>query len=564
MPSVPLYGGPQVREAAAPNVKIGADTSLATFGGGNATEGLFKASAGLLDAVAKAKDDADEATAKAAANNLKKIKTDLLWSPQTGALSQQGENAFGIIDKYGSDFKAKADELSKGLSNENQRRYFKTHFDSENNDLHDSLSKHMFKETEKFADDQSESLISNYRNDAILNYNDPNKIRSAMESQDSEIFNYAKRKGLPSSWVQAKIQDSESKTHLGVVQAYLSSDQDQIAKQYFEANQSGFTAGDKQSIMKSLEEGTLRGESQRLSDSIFAQHNESMSSALAETRKIKDPKLRDETMRRVEANFAMKSRAEREDSENLHIKALNQIDQTGQFAIDKIPGWERFTVGERKSLESYAEMKSKGQEPKTDWVTYYDKMQLAQNPETKDAFLQENLMKYRGSLADAEFKQLVGLQSGLRKNDPKADKLLDGYRSDSMIVNDALSAAGFKTGSSASDKDKEAVSKVRRMVDGEIVKLQTSTGKKASNEEVQKIVDSLMLKGKVKGSGWLWDDTKRVFELSPDDAAAFMPEVPDDEKKSIEASLKKKGQSVTDENIVKMYLQGLKGSSSAR
>ena len=564
MPSVPLYGGPQVKEAAAPAVKVGAETSLATFGGGQATEGLFKASSNLIDAVTKAKDDADDATAKAAANNLKKIKTDLLWSPQTGALAQRGQNAFGIIDKYGAEFKTQADAISKNLSNENQRRYFKSHFESENNDLHDSLSKHMFKEGEQFADDQSEALISNHRNDAILNYSDPAKIRAAMQGQDQEIFSYASRKGLPADWVKMKVQDAESKTHLGVVQAYLNSDNDQMAKQYFDANADGFTAGDKQSIMKALEEGSLRGESQRLSDSIFAKHNESMSNAVSETRKIKDPKLRDETMRRVEANFAMKSRAEREDSENLHIKALNQIDQTGQFAIDKIPGWERFTVGERRSLESYAEMKSKGQEPKTDWVTYYDKMQLAQNPATKDIFLQENLMKYRGSLADAEFKQLVGLQSGLRKNDPKADKLLDGYRSDSMIVNDALSAAGFKLGSGASDKDKESVSKVRRMVDGEIVKLQAATNKKATNEDVQKIVDSLMLKGKVKGSGWLWDDKKRVFELSADEAEAFMPEVPDAEKSNIETSLKKKGQPVTDENIVKMYLQGLKGNTSAR
>jgi hypothetical protein len=565
MPSVPRYGGNKIGTELATPVKIGAETSLATFGGGEEAARASSAVGNFVETVAKIKDDIDEVAALAAVNETKKYKTDRLWNAKDGALAQKGQNAFGIVKTYGDDFMAYGAKTEQSLSNDNQRRIYKRYFQEEATDLNKDLSQHMFKEGESFADVQSDSLINNYRNDALLNYSNPEKIRSAMIGQETEIMNHARRKGLPAEWVKQKTLDAESKTHSGVIQGYLRGDDDISAKKYFEANAEGFTPSDKDAVLKDLEASSLRRESQRQSDRIFAQNMDSMPSAVSEAKKIKDPKLRDEVLKRVQDNFAIKDKAERQDNERLHIDALNQIDQTkGEIAFEKINGWQRFSSSDRASLERYARDKKVGVEPKTNWASYYDLMQLAQNPEVKEEFLQTNLMKYRADLADSEFKQLVGLQAGLRKGDSKSQKTLDGYRTDSAIVNDALAAAGFQTGRDAGTSDKESVAKFRRMVDDQIILYQERTGKKANNQDVQQIVDTLMIKGKVKGSGWLWDDKKRAFEVSAKEAERFMPEVPEEEKVLIVDTLKRIGKPTTEENIVKMFVKGLKGTKSGR
>ena len=188
----------------------------------------------------------------------------------------------------------------------------------------------------------------------------------------------------------------------------------------------------------------------------------------------------------------------------------------------------------------------------------------ASDPDRADEFKDEILPKYRGELSDKDMYHLIELQAGLRKGDSKATKALDGYRTDSMIVNDALAAAGFDTGRNAGTKDKESVAKFRRMVDQQILMVQEKTGKKVNNNDVQQIVDSLMIKGKIKGSGWLWDDTARAFELSTDEAENFMPEVPDDQRAKIVDALKKHGKPVTEEMIVNIFVKGLKGQKSGR
>lgn len=565
MPSVPRYGSSKVETNLAAPVKVGADTSLATFGGGDAAARVPQAASNLMDQVVKIKNDADEVAALAAVNETKKYKTDRLYNAQDGALTQRGQNAFGIVDKYGQDFIKHGADMESNLANENQRAIYRKYFNAEDADFTEDLQRHLFKEADSFADEQSESLISNYRNDAILNYSNPEKVRASLMGQETEIMNHAKRKGLPAEWVKQKIGEVTSKTHSGVIQSYLNGDDDRTAKAYFDANKDDISADERLKIEKDLNEGMLRGESQRQSDLIFSKNKESMSAAVAEAKKIKEPKLRDEVLKRVQDNFAIKEKAEREDNENLHIAALNQIDQNnGDFAIEKINGWQRFSVAERDSLERYARDKKVGREPKTNWTTYYDVMQLAQNPDLKEEFLSTNLLKYRGDLADAEFKQVVGLQAGLRKGDSKATKTLDGYRTDSMIVNDALAAAGFDTGRNAGTKDKESVAKFRRMVDQQILMVQEKTGKKVNNNDVQQIVDSLMIKGKIKGSGWLWDDTARAFELSTDEAENFMPEVPDDQRAKIVDALKRHGKPVTEEMIVNIFVKGLKGQKSGR
>lgn len=555
MPQVPRYGANQVREdITRQRVDISAPAEV--FGGGRALAG-FEAVRQTADVFQKVADNVNQTEALNAVNQMKQAKIKMMYDPKEGALAQQGAAAFDAIGIYGKQFEEMGASLEKNLKNDQQREYFRRYYNQEALSLEADLSRHVFQEAEKYDNQETEALIQNYRNDAILNYSDPNKIRQALLGQEVELMRHAERTGKPAAWVKQKLDDLNSKTHAGIVGAYISNDQDQEAELYFKANKDGFTAIDLENVQKDLEQATLRGKAQRMTDSIYKTSGGNERAAFAEARKIEDPKVRDEVEQRISQRFAQEKRLKDAEIEQLHIKALNQIDATGELAIEKIPGWQKMSVSDRTSLKAYAAAKGRNEEIKTQWAEYYDLMTQASSDATREQFLRTNLMTYRNKLADAEFKQLVGMQKDLREGKPGADKLLDGYRSDTMIVDDALRAAGFKTGSDAKQTDKEKVAQFRRMVDQEIIKLQERTGKKANNNDIQSIVDTLLIERTKPGAifGSFWPERKREFEVTPEEADQYRVEVPDDYVAKAKEAARRKGIPISERDITELYLR---------
>src|SRR5205085_9493776 len=115
----------------------------------------------------------------------------------------------------------------------------------------------------------------------------------------------------------------------------------------------------------------------------------------------------------------------------------------------------------------YAKQKAKGDPIETNWTTYYDLLSLASTDETKDKFLSTNLLRYRGQLGDTEFKQVVELQSGLRRGDDKAEAKLAGIRTTQQVLASSLKAVGIDPNAKAGTPDAELVNSFGRAVDQE-------------------------------------------------------------------------------------------------
>lgn len=544
MPSIPRYGQPQVREGIAQgeyNIK----PSEEAFGGGKALAGI-EATNKFAQQVMKVKDDLDQVAAIDAVNRLKQEKTRMMFDPKEGALAKRGKDSFNVIETYGAKYKEIGSKLETELKNDNQRKYFKKYFDQEGLELENTLSRHIFQEAEKYDDAQTEALLDNYKNDALLNYANKEAITQSMIGIEEEVVRHASRKGMPAEWVKQKVQSAHSKVHTGVVAAYITNDQDQLAKAYFEANKDDFTAADRDAVLKDIEQASLRGESQRASDSIFDKHQDSMAKAMAEARKIKDSKLRDETERRLEARFAQKNRAEDQDIERMMVDGLNQIDQTGNLAIEKIPGWSKMQSSQRTALMNYAKTKAKGESVSTDWAEWYNLRQMAGTPQTRSQFLRTNLINYRNKLGDAEFKDLVKLQSDLRSGKGDSDEKLDQIFTRSQIVSKNLSAIGLKSGT----RDDEKIAMFNAKAEAKLRDYLKANGKtRISNEEFQsKVVDPLIEEvSAVPSTGWRsWfgiEETKRAFEV----------EAPEEMQDQLAENLRGRGIEPTKGNIDRLY-----------
>jgi len=273
------------------------------------------------------------------------------------------------------------------------------------------------------------------------------------------------------------------------------------------------------------------------------------SQALERAREEKDPKLRDAYYDRIKMEFNIKDSAKRADLENLHTNALNMIDKGKALDLTKLPGWTQMNENQRTSLMSYAKIKTSGKNIQTDYDTYYNLKTMATTPQTQDKFLKMNLMEYRDKLDNGDFEKMIDLQTKLRKGEGSAKKELDGFRSDMQVVKQAYEAAGLKT------TNKEKLNQFNLRVEQTQIAAQERLGRKLTNAELAEIANNEAKQVVVK-EGWLWDDKKKMFELSEDEIKNIRyKDVPSADKVKIEAALKGAKKQITEEAVRQIYIQ---------
>jgi hypothetical protein len=364
--------------------------------------------------------------------------------------------------------------------------------------------------------------------------------------------------------VGLQLEDAYSKTHKGVIERMLSNNQDVLANEYYYGNpkkgipgvKDQVSGSDVADVEKALKAGSVLGESQRQATSIMQAHGTDEKSALERARSISDPKIQEETVKEVKMRFAEQEASKRQADEYNFRAAAEQSKNTRSLPDPVL--WNKLSLKDQNELQNQIENLRKGIDPPANSEEYYDLRTLASNPGTRDQFMKTNLLSYGSKVSRSNLATLIDLQADMRSGKDRADKILDGFRSDNSIVNDTLNAAGIdptpKTGTDQAKK----VALFRSKVDEEVRKIQADTGKKATNEQIQSIADNLIVKGKVPGSGWIFDTKKSAFELAPGEKLEVNPkDIPRDDRKKIEAALKKYNRPVNDETVMEIYKKKL-------
>lgn len=571
--TIPTFNQPTVQAQAAPNVRIDPGASPESFGSGGAFKEGQQVSSGLFDQsqkiYAEEKHKADEVILTDVNSKLTRLKNQLIYDPKDGLMNRKGKDAFAAPDDLHAKYDSQAEALTKDLS-PSQQEMAKHMVIGHKSDLDSDIQKHVFAESKAYDDETTQAAMDAAHDDAVTNFHEPDKINAALDAQHGTVLRWAQRQGIPESdpIVKQKLEDAASKTHSAIVERMLANGEDLKAKAYYDhvKEMPGQIKGDDMKILdKALEEGSVRGESVRISQDLTKKYPNDMRAALNETDSIKDPKVLEETRRRIKERYNDNDAALKMTNEKNSVSALNIIDQSKNIDdVMKSPMWKNFTHSERAGLISYAEAKRKGTQPETNWDDFYNLKTMAAETTTRDKFLQTNLMEYRPHMADGEFKQLVDLQADLRKGDEKAGAHLDGFRSDQDIVNGALSDAGIDHSAKPGTEEAKRVNLFKSKVDKEVMRIQTDTKKKVTNEDLKRIVDQYMIEGAtdkgIFGSGF-FASKKRLFEIDPTQDKQFTidAKVPSEERAKIEAALKKHGLPVTDEAVLNLYKKKVGG-----
>lgn len=168
-----------------------------------------------------------------------------------------------------------------------------------------------------------------------------------------------------------------------------------------------------------------------------------------------------------------------------------------------------------------------------------------------------NLLGMRGKLSDTDFQELTKLQQDRREKGAEATSSIG---SNDDIFKEALRNAGIDPNAKAGKTDAKSVAAARRYVDTQIRALEQGQGKKATPDQVQKVVDRAFIQGDIDGSGnWWnlgqWTTKRRTFERQEGEKVIVrdIKQIPADEHQQIVEAMKRHGQKPNDADILRLF-----------
>lgn len=554
--TIPSYGQSEVAPTVTSQPRVSESAPLENFGGGQSVSDTGAAIQGLAkqtnDIFLEQKKAADNAIGQDVFAKLTQKKNALIYDPKAGAMTKKGQDALSVVGDYGQQFTDYADQVASTLSNDEQRAQF-THFRREvGDDLNSTLTKYTYGESQNLQNQIAETALKSAQDDAILNYHEPDKIQSSIDLQTNLLTNTLTKQGMPSEVIDQKVKEAKSTTLTGVVDRMLVNGQDIAAKAFYDQHKDSITAANAITLEKALETGSMRGESQRQSDKIV-NDNDNLSDALDDARAIKDPKLRDETTKRVKEYFADQQTAQKTDDDNNFRDASDIIENNGGN-LDQVPPQTlaKMSSSDRASLEKRATQKKNGVEPESNSEQFYDLQTMATTPELRDKFLGTNLLQYRHSVTQNEMSEMIKIQSSMRKSDGEADDTIRGLRSRTQVVNETLKSIGIDPKSSPED-----YLAANRALDDQMAQFYSQHGKKPNGNEIQGMMDNIIVKTKNPNSGFFgFFQGGRAFNQDPNaQLTVDIDNIPVSEKNQIKQALQARHLPVTDDKIVELYQQ---------
>ena len=493
--------------------------------------------------------------AEEAFNKLRESQIDLTVGENGFAKKQSGDAVNQpILKEYVDKFNLSAKEIEGGLTNDKQVELFRRRARISGIQLKQEILNHVTKEQGVYSAQVFKGTLDVETQNAVARYQDRNGIAVSLERINAAVKVESDRNGWPPEVEESMKANAVSKVHRGVIERMLATDDDISATEYYKENKkqiSGPDGRDSVEIEKALEIGSTRGEAQRNADKLVT--GKLLGDAMQKADKISDVKVRQETKKLIRQHYADIESAQNQELELTFEGAAKVAYETRDMSkispavLSKLSAKPEYL----KVLNSLASE----EDINTNWTTYYDLKTMASSDATSNQFLKTNLLEYRDRLGETEFKEMVSIQTSMRKGD---DKDIAGFRTAKQVVDDSLSAAKIDPTPKPGSKDAERAAEFRRQVDIRIASLQDEKKAKLTPVEVQGVVDSMIVEGVTQKRWWWTDVKKKAFEVKPGESFEVEYEdIPPGERAKIEAALKGRNIPITEDSVKGLYMKKL-------
>lgn len=361
---------------------------------------------------------------------------------------------------------------------------------------------------------------------------------------------FAARNNISPEETTLLLKESASKSHRAVIERMLSNNMGEMANKYLQTVKSDMLGGDLKAVEGPAQEGSNQSEAYKavektynarktvgkpyqIEEQEFHPSGPKMRVVTRQDYEPDPPKTLNEWIKRINKELEGKDeniieRAEARARRRWHDMEVEQaeahkedVNRVGDMIDGGVP-WDEIPANamgklnfeERNALKQFHDKKHENPEYTTDWEAYRHLRLMAagvdplripgQEPrsaeEMRKEFMEKNLSLSRRALANAEYKELIQLQAGIKKGDTDILLSLEGYRSEQDIIEKTI---GKKF-------DKSEAEEIRRAADMEIYYWKINNKQKdIPSPEVQKIIDGLIINKleKVRYASPIWPDS---------------------------------------------------------
>lgn len=545
IPGAPL---PQVDPQTAPTVRVRPSMDASNFGGGRAVDGAFNQARGLAGDVSEIAFREEMRALEAQKNKASTLLGKAEYDGRAALYAVQGEGALEAQGKMLQDFDKSAEEILKGVTSQRARSEMATDIERRRIALEGTTKGYVRGELLKFEEEKAFSKVQSEGDNAIQSM-DPLRVAMALDEQHNTLKKYAALSGKPKEWLDVQSAKEASRVHRGVISQYLAAGDDITAKNYFEANKGEIL--NSASVADDVKSGSYLGSSQREEDRI-ASSGKSEEEMLRDARGIKDERLRDLVIDRLEKRWSQDKRAaaaaysgKLDDYVKRIVEKWTPSNGPATATVQDVigPEWGRLKSADQGALKKLFNQVNGHEVAETDPAAYtrlygMDQGQLA-------SFSDGALLREFGTkLSPQDYQEAVKLW---KKAKEEPAEVYRGGLKDRDAILDAMKGTGLgalskdDTFLSASDDKRKAkeITRFMGLVSREEAAWTRRTGKPPKPEEYRAMVENVALnesrtvtlKRYDMGVDDLdSDETRRIFNLTEDELNEEEIDIPKDWK----------------------------------
>lgn len=333
---IPRSPGRQVLPNAVPNgrVRLELDHTAGARGLGRVTQELRGLGEDAQRFLLEEQERADRLALTAADNDLAARETALLYDKDKGLFNRRKRNALGIGVEARQAHETELQTVLKGLTTARQREAFQARGKDRQNDIARAANQHEAVEVRRWDDEVLETAIAAGQDEAaragvdeLLASGKVDRIQKAIIRSQGALLSHGERNGVDPAAAELLSARVASKSHRAVIGRLVGLGKPLAAQEYTERFRKEILAEDLLDVERNLQQGDTLGASQVETDRIMEAHGEDRRAAMAEARKIEDPKARAATEQAVWGRFQQQEVEVEEAYQNDFAASLKRIQE---------------------------------------------------------------------------------------------------------------------------------------------------------------------------------------------------------------------------------------------
>lgn len=330
MPRVPSYDNLTTSISNQPQVQVAAPTvkDVANEQGQQLGRALQSAGSDVSRIALDMQQDANKVRVNDAMNRAVSARLGL----QVDALQQKGRNALeresgkDLASEYDERLGAELDALTNSLGNDAQKAEFKAQSDQLRQQFRGTVTGHMVREQETFADETDEATIKTAIKQGVLLYGDTAMRQQSVDAISATIDRLAMRKGWSPEIRATKLADAVSPMHAGIIKSMIQSGNAEAAQSYYDENSASMSLQSRASVQEPLQRAVFAQKADNEAVGIWAEvgpRSKDDAVRLFDMDKLVDERITDVALRK-EVKTALRTKGQAWNAQQTELKAQHE------------------------------------------------------------------------------------------------------------------------------------------------------------------------------------------------------------------------------------------------